>query len=236
MKFLKSYVKLLGREAGLDIEKLVCKFLPKNSGAVYLDCGCWDGEKTRKRGIAIGTKKVLGVEVVNKARLLAEKNDVVTYNFDLNQKWPIGSKRIDVITATEVIEHLIDLDNFFSEAKRVLKDGGGLIISTENLAGYHNIFTLLLGNQPYTGPYLSRRFSVSRGPSSEYYDKGMSGYMNPHLNVMTYKALILILKKYGFTILKDRGVGFYPLPFPFSKILPLIDKYHSSYAIVLALK
>src|SRR3989339_769870 len=165
MGYLSSYIKMLGREASGDIERLVYKFLPKNDRAG---------------------------------------------NFDLNLKWSVKSKSFDVITATEVIEHLIDLDNFFSEVKRALKDRGKLIISTENLAGYHNIFTLLLGNQPYTGPYLSRRFSVSRGPSSEFYDKGISGYMNPHINVMTYKALILILKKYGFTILKNQGVGFYP--------------------------
>lgn len=229
-------MKLLGREAGIDIERLVYKFLPMNRKAVYLDCGCWDGEKTHKRGVVIGTKNILGVEVVGRARLLAEEKGVATYNFDLNQKWPIKTKSIDIVTATEVIEHLIDLDNFFSEVKRVLKDGGNLIISTENLAGYQNIFALLLGNQPYTGPYLSKRFSVSRGPSSEFYDEGLSGYMNPHLNVMTYKALILILKKYGFTVLKNRGAGFYPLPFPFSKILPFFDKYHSSYAVILAQK
>jgi len=230
MGYLSSYIKMLGREASGDIERLVYKFLPKNDRAVYLDCGCWDGEKTLKRGKLIGTKNIFGVEVINKARVLSEKRGIKTYNFDLNLKWSVKSKSFDVITATEVIEHLIDLDNFFSEVKRALKDRGKLIISTENLAGYHNIFTLLLGNQPYTGPYLSRRFSVSRGPSSEFYDKGISGYMNP------YKALILILKKYGFTILKNQGVGFYPLPFPFSKIMPSIDKYHSSYAVVLARK
>lgn len=229
-------MKLLGREAGIDIERLVYKFLPMNPKAVYLDCGCWDGEKTLKRGVVIGTKNVLGVEVVDKVRLLAEKKDVVTYNFDLNQKWPIKTKSIDILTATEVVEHLVDLDNFFSEAKRVLREGGKLIVSTENLAGYQNIFALLLGNQPYTGPYLSKRFSVSRGPNSEFYNKELSSYINPHLNVMTYKALVFILKKYGFTVLKGCGAGFYPLPFPFSKILPFIDKYHSSYAVILAQK
>lgn len=236
MGFLGSYVKLLGREAGVDIERIVHKFLPRNHKAVYLDCGCWDGEKTRKRGRVIGTKNIFGVEVIDKARILSEKKGIKTYNFDLNLKWPIKSGSVDVITATEVIEHLIDLDNFFSEVKRILKNRGRLIISTENLAGYQNVFALLLGNQPYTGPYLSKRFSVSQGPNSEFYDKRMSGYMNPHINVMTHKALILILKRYGFTILKDRGVGFYPLPFPCSKILPFLDKYHSSYAVVLAQK
>lgn len=48
-----------------------------------------------------------------------------------------------------VIEHLFDTDNFVSESFRILKPGGYTIVSTVNLASWHNIFALILGYQPF---------------------------------------------------------------------------------------
>ena len=117
-----------------------------------------------------------------------------------------------------------------------LRKGGKFIISTENLAAYHNIFALVLGNQPYTGPYISRIYPIGHRPNAEYYTSDMGENMYPHLNVMTTKALVQLLKAYKFKINKIIGVGFYPLPIFLANIVTKIDTNHSSYCVVVAEK
>lgn len=233
MSILGSYIKYLGEKAGEEIENRVGQLLPSGQDLVYLDCGCDDGVKTIKRANIISTKRIFGIENQPGRAILSKKSGVNVKVVDLNKKWPFKDESIDCITATEVVEHLINLDNFFNETRRILKRGGKIIISTDNLAGYHNIFALLIGNQPYTGPYLSRIFPIGHRPHAKYYKDSR---MDPHINVMTAKALNELLLAYGFKILNFSGVGFYPI-FPLlARIFANIDKYHASYAVILAEK
>jgi len=55
----------------------------------------------------------------------------------------------DVVFANQVIGHLYETDLFLKEIYRMLKNGGYTIISTPNLAGFHNIFSLIFGKQPF---------------------------------------------------------------------------------------
>lgn len=234
MGIFSSYINYLGKKAELRIENALLSFLPKGKNITYLDCGCDDGEKTITRAKKIGTKKILGFENIPERVRLARKKGVKVYTCDLNKKWPLKDLSIDYITATEVIEHLIDLDNFFAESKRVLRKGGKIIISTENLAAYHNIIALIIGNQPYTGPYLSKLYSIGHRPCGKYYQKELP--MDPHINVMTAKALKQLLAAYGFKLEGMSPIGFYPFPPPFFKLLAQIDKNHASYVVVKASK
>lgn len=54
--------------------------------------------------------------------------------------------KFDVVLATEIIEHILDLDKFHSEINRVLKDDGKLIITTPNVARPFNIISLIAGS------------------------------------------------------------------------------------------
>lgn len=234
MNIFKKYIKYLGSKIEQEIEDTVVELLPNGQDLVLLDCGCDDGEKTITRAKKIGTKKILGFENIPERVKLARKKGVKVYTCDLNQKWPLKDSSIDYITATEVIEHLIDLDNFFAESKRVLRKGGKIIISTENLAAYHNIIALLFGNQPYTGPYLSKVYPIGHRPCGKYYQKELP--MNPHISVMTAKALKQLLIAYGFKLEGMSPVGFYPFPPPLFKLLAQLDKNHASYIVVKASK
>lgn len=67
------------------------------------------------------------------AYLNSEKNEI-----------PFGDESIDVITVFEVIEHFTSDSMFFLlEAKRILKTGGVLILSTPNSAGFEAIIQAL---------------------------------------------------------------------------------------------
>jgi len=236
MNMLGNYIKFLGKQNSILIEEAVEKFLPKGKKLTYLDCGCDDGVKTMSRAKVIGSKKIYCLEQVSGRAILARKKGMIAKTANLDSRWPIKSGSIDIITATEVVEHLVNLDNFFSEVKRVLKRGGKIIISTENLASWHNIFALIVGNQPYTGPYLSKIHSVGHRPGGKYYKSKVANSMGPHINVMTSKALGQLLDRHGFKDVKKTGVGFYPVPNPVSRIMAKLDKYHASYVVSCASK
>lgn len=237
MKILRTYINFLGREISNQIEETVDMVLPRGKNLTFLDCGCGDGSKTMLRAREIGTKNVFGVEVIPDLILKAKNmKRVEVYNFDLNFKWKIKSNSVDIITATETVEHLINLDNFFLESARVLRKKGKIIISTENLASYHNILALLGGNQPYTGPYLSRIYPMGHKSDAFYFSSGFGRMMFPHLNVMTGKSLEILVKKFGFTLIRSFGIGFYPFPKIISRLFSKIDKFHSTYYLILAEK
>ncbi|QQG43471.1 MAG: methyltransferase domain-containing protein [Candidatus Daviesbacteria bacterium] len=234
MGFIQSYIKFLASKIEDDIEKHVAEFLPRGKNLTYLDCGCDNGSKTISRAKIISTNEILGFENISERANLAREKGIKVYNSDLNERWPLGDSSVDCITATEVVEHLVNLDNFFSESQRVLKKGGKIIISTENLAAYHNIMALILGNQPYTGPYLSKVYPIGHRPSAKFYQHTLP--MDPHINVMTFKSLIQLLRNYRFKIIYKKGIGFYPLFSPISDFFSGIDYLHASYAMVMAQK
>lgn len=236
MSAFGNYIKYLGNNVDRDIEKIVHDHLPKGANKSYLDCGCDDGTKTIVRGSVIGTKHIMGLESEPSRAELSKRNGVAVKLANLNEKWPVKTGTIDCITATEVVEHLIDEDNFFAESYRVLRKKGRIIISTDNLAAYHNIFALLVGNQPYTGPYLSKKYPIGHRPHAKYYQGGMNETMYPHLNVMTSRALEQLLKAYGFKSIKMLGAGFYPHPPAIARILAKLDKRHASHCIAIAEK
>ncbi|MGC9108445.1 MAG: class I SAM-dependent methyltransferase [Infirmifilum sp.] len=47
---------------------------------------------------------------------------------------PLPDERVDLVLALEFIEHLVNPDHMLREARRVLRSGGSLVISTPNLA------------------------------------------------------------------------------------------------------
>jgi len=160
----------------------------------------------------IGTGKVEGIDI-----------DVlgfpyIFHQFDLSDGIPIEEESFDIILASHVLEHLVTIDLFVKEIFRVLKPGGYAVISTDNLASWHNILYLLLGKQPETLPVSDELF----GPYSR----------NAHKRVSTMKSLIKLFKYHGFTIEKVLGSGFYPLPISLARLVCKLDKFHSVHTTI----
>jgi len=104
----------------------VVSLIPPDS--VVVDFGCGDGAFLRS--IAHRIRKGIGVD-----RKTPPSDDKVTFlqvNDDNAIALPAGG--VDVVTALAVLEHLECPGAFVSEANRILKDGGILILTTPSPA------------------------------------------------------------------------------------------------------
>ena len=99
-------------------------------------------------------------------------------------------EKFDVILASEIIEHIFDLDKFHSEINRLLKDDGKLIVGTPNVARPFNILNLIRG--------------TTQG--WEYYNTPIT-----HCRHFTPMTLFATLDRYNFKVIaisgSESGVG-----------------------------
>lgn len=208
-----------------DCRNSIIKLATRHPKAQYLDCGCDDGSFTKQVANKIGTKNIFGIEIGKSAASKARKNGIQVKDSDLNKSFPFPDNSLDIVTANQVIEHLYDTDNFVREIFRVLKPNGYAVISTNNLASWHNLFSLLFGYQPFpsdistANPGLGKLIPIFEGDADSW----------AHLRIFTYKSLPKIMQHHGFVVEKIVGVGYYPLPSSIANFIAEIDKRHSAY-------
>ena len=123
--------------------------------------------------------------------------------------------------ANQVIEHLSDTDTFVKETHRLLKPEGYAVVCTENLASWHNIFSLILGWQPFSlSNVCERRFQVGNPLAIHTGESPRNPSSWQHMRVFAYRGLREIFEEYGFEIERCVGSGYYPLPSQLSKLDP----------------
>lgn len=178
--------------------KLLKKFSVKTD--VYVDLGCNDGSITVEIARAVNAKTAYCIDIDSEALVKARGKGLITYEVDLSTgKIPLSNESVDLVTAFEVIEHLINPDNMLRESNRILRHGGVLLITTPNLASWVNRIALLLGYQPYNVevsteivagvPWKARTFAKPSG----------------HIRPYTLRALKELLKYHGFRIIDIKG-------------------------------
>ena len=66
-------------------------------------------------------------------------------------RWPYADEAFDVVTGMEILEHLaLNPYFFFTEAARVLKPGGHLLLTTPNVVSHRGVAKMLNGTAPYS--------------------------------------------------------------------------------------
>ena len=98
------------------------------------------------------TNNLFGIEIEKSKAKIASKRGIKIEISNLNNRFSFKDGSMDVVVANHVIEHLIQTELFINEIYRVLKRGGYAVIATPNLASWHNVFALILGLQPFSGP------------------------------------------------------------------------------------
>ena len=202
-------------ERALDVAK---------KDGVILDIGCWDGGVTERWARAVSAKRVCGIEIVSKAAKKARKRGIEVAEVDIDKsKWPYQSSSLDCVVSNLVIEHLQNVDHFISESYRTLKRGGLTVVSTNNLASWHNMFSLLMGWAPFDLTNTSvKRWSIGNPLALHNQEELEFGHTFTHKCVYTARWLKEWYELYGFKHTQTFGTGYYPLP----AWLGNIDKRH----------
>jgi len=181
-----------------------------------LDVGCGDGSFSVL--LKSFTNEVYGVDISEKAVESANekitKACVVTVD---EEALPFEDNFFDAVFCGEVIEHLYDPDYLLAEIHRVLKPDGLCIITTPNLASWHNRLILLLGFQPYLTE-VSLKYNVGKF-------KAKLNDISGHIRPFTYKSLKELLKLHDFDFKKAFGVSIAEsLPLPANLLEKLLSK------------
>jgi 2-polyprenyl-3-methyl-5-hydroxy-6-metoxy-1,4-benzoquinol methylase len=179
------------------------------TGGRLLDAGCNDGSFSVDVARHVNASEIYGIDMNDVAVEEAAGKGVKAEVGDLNSKLPFKDSFFSGVVSNQVLEHLVNTDNFFKEIHRVLEQDGYAIVSTQNLASPHNSLPLLLGMQP-----ISLHFSEVQVGNF------LSGVeTHGHVKVPTLLALKDLGVHHGFLVEKIAGVGFYPFPQPLSKLL-----------------
>jgi len=178
------------------------------------------------------SKNCTGIEIVDTSIIKAKQKGLIVIKTDLNKTLPFKNNSFDVIHANQVIEHLFDTSMFLSELYRITKKNGYVIISTENLASWHNIFSLFFGYQPFSLTNISSKYFGIGNPLAPHYMKKMTNSNSwQHIRVFAFRGLIEHIQEAGFTIEKVLGAGYYPFNF-----LAKFNPKHSAFITIKARK
>jgi hypothetical protein len=92
------------------------------------------------------------------------------------------------------------------------------VVSTENLASWHNIGALILGWQPFSLTNVSYR-SLGN-PLSLHRGKTWPWESWQHVRVFAYRGLRELFEAHGFMVEAVLGAGYFPLPSAFGRSDP----------------
>ncbi len=111
-----------------------------------------------------------------------ELDDIECRKVDVTGDFPYPDQAFDLVIAIEVSEHIIDHENFFKEAHRILKPNGQFLLSTPNILSLKSRIR-----------FLFRGFYYSFGPLELRNYDGLQ-----HVNSKTLDQYNYVAVKYGF--------------------------------------
>jgi len=211
----------------LECSTSVLENIPVLPGSTLLDVGCADGSLTAEWGEAAHATRVIGIEIFDAIAAQARGRGIEVVSSDLNGTLDLADESVDIVTANQVIEHLHETDGFVRELRRVLRPGGVLVLSTNNLASWHNVAALVVGAQPFpadvsTNPDIGKLVRVNGGDTG-----GWSSFT--HLRIFSYRALKEMMQAHGFVVERIQGIGYYPLPGRLAAKAAATDPRHAAY-------
>ena len=145
---LKIPVARSGQQFVTNDRPDLADLVPKTARAV-LDVGCGPGQlgaELKRRGVA----RVVGIELNPEASRLAARvlDEVVTANVESNDL-PFVDESFDCIVYGDVLEHLVDPWAVLAGHRRLVTEGGTILVSMPNIAYWPVVRDLLRGRWEY---------------------------------------------------------------------------------------
>jgi len=221
---LKELVARVSGDTISENKRAIIKLVEPNENAKVLELGPEDGSFTLELGKAIGTDQLYTVDIMDEFVQKCEAKGIKAHKSDLNEAMPFEDDSFDIVVANQVLEHLHNTDLFITEVYRILKPEEYAIISTPNLAAWHNIACLFLGWGPFSVS-LPQRAGVGN-PLFAKSDACVEHHPE-HYRIPTYRGLKEMLMYYGLKKQEIIGTGYYPFPKIISGFLSYIDPRHS---------
>jgi SAM-dependent methyltransferase len=194
------------------------------SPASIVDVGCGDGAATILAAQVNPGHRIVGLDWSADALRHARSRGLTLLRAEVEPTGlPIASGRADVVIMSELIEHLLDPDSALEEARRILRPGGTLLLSTPNLAAWYNRGLLALGVQPLFTEVSLR--GVYGRPGSQ-----VAG----HLRLFTSRALVGLLAARGFGSIRVSGASYHDVPRPLRPLDRAFCAWPAASSILLA--
>jgi SAM-dependent methyltransferase len=195
-----------------------------------LDLGCFNGAFTVDLGRAARATSLVGVEWLGSHAASARARGVEVKERDLNERLPFERGSFDLVHANQVIEHLRSTDQFLRELGRICAPTGRIVLSTNNLASWHNVGALAFGLQPFPA-HVSDEVHVGNPldprSGSRHADIGQT-----HLRVFTTRALRELAAVHGLRVTATRVNGYYPLPPAAARRAVRLDPLHAAFIVL----
>jgi methionine biosynthesis protein MetW len=223
-----SYLERVFRATEEENRQAILRALEPRPGGVLLDLGCSDGEVTNRIAARAGVDRVVGVELIDHLAAEARGRGIEVVAADLNARLPFDDASFDVIHSNQVIEHLWNTDNLLREIRRLLKPDGYAVVSTNNLASWHNVVSLAMGWQP-PPCHASDELIVGNPAGLREGVTGARGQM--HLRLFTGRALEGVARHHGLDADVAQTVGMYPLPVRLARLMTRVDKRHGAFLV-----
>jgi len=202
-KFVKSSLHKLMLEEHKANQGKIIKLIEGFKADKYLDIGCGEGEFTLQCANTTSAKYTYGIEIDKHYASIAKSKGIQVTIADAGQLFEYPDSFFDLVTANQVLEHVVNTDIMISECYRVLSSQGILLISVPNLCSFFQRIMVLSGNQPTT-LHVSE---IQVGNFLRGVETGLA-----HLHAFSVGATIDLLKYHKFKIDGHLGSGFYPLP------------------------
>lgn len=167
------------------------RFIPIKRDVVIVDFGCGNGQIIKEMELVNPEATYIGLDISEKALEQARKilPDYKFYKIEDGGRFPLDDNSVDFVFSSEVIEHIYDTENAFSEITRILKPGGKLLLTTPYHGLIKNILIVLFVFDCHFNP------------------------IGPHVRFFSKKSLFNLLKKNAFNVEKYGYYGrFYPIP------------------------
>jgi SAM-dependent methyltransferase len=166
--------RLVPEEPGPPPPQLVRFVRGLRPAASALDLGCGDGRLSRE----LRTTRLVGADVsgvaLERARRRLPRAELVRLEPDA--PLPLADSRFELVLCAETLEHVRDVQLLLSEARRVLRPGGTLAVTTPWHGRATGLAVLAAG--------FERRFDP----------------LSPHLRFFTRRSLRSVLSATGFEV------------------------------------
>jgi SAM-dependent methyltransferase len=127
-----------------------------NADGRILNIPCGDGDLSRKMKECGGN--VVSSDLFPEYAKLAPGEVIKA---DMNEPLPFDDDSFDVVVCQEGIEHLENLPRFFAESRRILRDGGRLIVTTPNFMDLSSRLSYFLtGIKGFRGNFANEQSTI----------------------------------------------------------------------------